>query len=177
MPPLKVFACVVATAVAAGAGAPAAGPAADHAPVTTAVLRAAVVADARPATGAALVRRGARGAGVLRIHNGSADDAVVTLSDGARAVREVYVRANDSTVVGQVADGAYDVYTMFGSGWDGAARRFTVGARFERLDARAAFTSRRTRGGLRYSEVRLTLRPATGGNTAVVPVAAAAYPR
>jgi hypothetical protein len=151
-----------------------AGPAAAAVRAPAAV---AVAADARPATGATIVRRGAAGSGVLRVDNGTGDDAVVTLARGARAVRAVYVRGHDAATVRGVADGTYDLYVAFGSGWSAGSQRFATAARYARFDRTARFTTRRVGGGTAYTRYRVTLQPVAGGAARLLEVPAAAFPR
>lgn len=168
----------VGLVVAAAAVLPA-GPAAAAVPLPAVpvISRAAVAADARPVTGASIVRRGAAGSGVLRVDNGTAADAVVTLARGSRAVRAVYVRGHDGVTVRGVADGTYDLYVAFGSGWSAGTQRFATAARYARFDRTARFTTRRVSGGTSYTRYRVTLQPVAGGAARLLEVPAAAFPR
>ncbi|MEW1748269.1 hypothetical protein [Streptomyces angustmyceticus] len=120
----------------------------------------------------ALVRDGSRGGlGRLTVKNGTAGDAVVTLTRGGRTAFSLYVRKGSEATVGSVNSGSYTVYFTTGEDWNGAKSSFTRGCSFEKFDDSAAFRTVRVAGGTQYTVLTFTLNKVIGGNarTSTVP--------
>ncbi|GES28505.1 hypothetical protein AB0G60_20495 [Streptomyces angustmyceticus] len=129
-------------------------------------------AEHRRLANGALVRDGSRvGLGRLTVRNGTAGDAVVTLTRGGRTAFSLYVRKGSEATVGNVNSGSYAVYFTTGEDWNGAKRSFTRGCSFEKFDDSATFRTVRVAGGTRYTVLTFTLNKVIGGNarTSTVP--------
>jgi hypothetical protein len=130
----------------------------------------------RPANGAVLVKRGKSGRGELAVDNGTDEDAFVTLSQGGKAVRGIYVRQSSNADLSGIADGTYDIFVAQGDGWNRELRRFTDSAEYSKFDETAPFTTARERDGIRYTRLSITLQPVANGNVSTEPVDPDAYP-
>lgn len=129
-------------------------------------------AEHRRLANGALVRDGSRsGLGRLTVKNGTAGDAVVTLTRGGRTAFSLYVRKGSEATVGSVNSGSYAVYFTTGEDWNGAKSSFTRGCSFEKFDDSATFRTVRVAGGTRYTVLTFTLNKVIGGNarTSTVP--------
>ncbi|WP_285653468.1 hypothetical protein [Actinomycetospora sp. NBRC 106375] len=107
-----------------------------------------------------IVDQGSSGRGSLTAENGGAQDAYVTVVDGQRVIRGVYVRAGGTATVDDVPDGTYALYFATGSGWNADIRGFTADRRASRFDQTLTFTTTRQQ----YTTWTVSLTPVPGGN-------------
>jgi len=126
----------------------------------------------RPANGTVVTRRGAAGPGELTVDNGSDEDALVSLSRGARAAYAIYVRSGESARLAGVDDGDYRIFVTRGGGWDDASHRFTTSPDYRRFRDSAVFTTKRGKG----VRLDITVQTVAGGDGQTVPVDPDAYP-
>jgi hypothetical protein len=87
----------------------------------------------RAPNGQVLQRDGKRGSGLLRITNGSDEDAVVAVVSGGDAKHpqaSIYVRAGSSARLTGLS-GTYSVYFKSGYDWDAKQGGFTRGCEYE----------------------------------------------
>ncbi|GAA2883595.1 hypothetical protein GCM10010517_46840 [Streptosporangium fragile] len=115
---------------------------------------------ARPGNGKILYARISGGQGTLKIKNGTAKDAVVTLVRGRAKAISIYVRARSKTAINDVRDGTYRIYFTTGHRFSVSKGRFTSNASYQRFDDRLRFTTTATTSTI-WS---LTLNPVKGGN-------------
>lgn len=103
------------------------------------------------------------GLGKLKITNGGAADAAITLAPaaGGKAVITVYVRAKGTFTAGRIADGAYAIFVTTGSDWDSGAHAFTRDCDYSKFDSTAAFRTTATT----YTQYSISLTPVAGGDT------------
>jgi hypothetical protein len=127
-------------------------------------------ADPRPANGAQLIVRGAKGRGTMTIENGTSHDAVVTLAAGSSASHAVYIYAGSNARIDSIADATYVVYVQQGESWNNGLRKFMVGAQYDKFDSPATFRTTRKSDGIEYTEFKITLQPVAGGNARSVTV-------
>ncbi|MFI1160342.1 hypothetical protein [Streptomyces sioyaensis] len=134
-------------------------------------------AQHRRLTNGTLVRDGSRGGlGRLTVKNGTARDAVVTLTRGKRTAFSLYVRHGSNATVRSVNSGAYTVYFTTGEDWNGAKSSFTRECSFEKFDDPANFKTVRVTGGTQYTVLTFTLNKVFGGNASTSTVPAAEFP-
>ncbi|MFI0902120.1 hypothetical protein ACH4TE_01030 [Streptomyces sioyaensis] len=134
-------------------------------------------AQHRRLTNGTLVRDGSRGGlGRLTVKNGTARDAVVTLTRGKRTAFSLYVRHGSDATVRSVNSGSYTVYFTTGEDWNGPKSSFTRECSFEKFDDRANFKTVRVTGGTRYTVLTFTLNKVFGGNASTSTVPAAEFP-
>lgn len=136
-----------------------------------------VLADAaRPRNGAVLTKRGS-GSGRFTVDNSRGDaDAVVTISDGGRAVLVLYVRGGSKATASNLPDGGFDVFAERGQNWNSAAGRFDLPSSTGKFDRRAQFTSKRSSRGTTYTTITVTLHAVPQGNARVLPVPETSVP-
>jgi hypothetical protein len=63
-----------------------------------------------------------------------------------------------------------------GDGWNDGLRRFTASPDYTKFDDPASFATVRETDGIRYTRLRITLQPVTGGNAGTDPVDPESYP-
>jgi hypothetical protein len=127
---------------------------------------------ARPTNGTVVTTRGAVGPGELTVDNVSDEDALVSLSRGARAAYAIYVRSGESARLAGVDDGDYRIFVTRGGVWDDASHRFTISPDYRRFRESAVFTTKRGKG----VRLRITVQADAGGDAQTVPVDPDAYP-
>lgn len=134
-------------------------------------------AQHRRLTNGTLVRDGSRGGlGRLTVKNGTARDAVVTLTRGKRTAFSLYVRHGSNATVRSVNSGSYTVYFTTGEDWNGPKSSFTRECSFEKFDDHAHFKTVRVTGGTQYTVLTFTLNKVFGGNARTSTVPAAEFP-
>ncbi|MFF7231720.1 hypothetical protein [Streptomyces sioyaensis] len=134
-------------------------------------------AQHRRLTNGTLVRDGSRGGlGRLTVKNGTARDAVVTLTRGKRTAFSLYVRHGSNATVRSVNSGSYTVYFTTGEDWNGPKSSFTRECSFEKFDDHANFKTVRVTGGTQYTVLTFTLNKVFGGNARTSTVPAAEFP-
>ncbi|MEV7422728.1 hypothetical protein [Streptomyces sp. NPDC091212] len=112
-----------------------------------------------------LVKDGGRGGlGRLTIDNGTASDAVVSLTRQKRTAFTVYIRKGRSATVRAVDDGSYTVYFSSGTDWNSARKSFTRDCAFQKFDDKAAFRTVAVTGGTQYTVLKYSLAKSVGGN-------------
>lgn len=120
--------------------------------------------------------RGGGGDGELEVQNGTAQDAVVSLSQAGRTILGVYVTAGQTATVAGIPDGVYDLFFNSGAGWDEQLRTFTHACEFSRFDEPADFATIEAADGIQYTVQSITLQPVIGGNADVSEVDPEAFP-
>jgi hypothetical protein len=130
--------------------------------VGSVVTKVAVASSeaARPRNGAVLYDRISGGEGTLKVKNGTAKDAVVTLVRGKSKAISLYVRAKSSASYRGVSDGTYRVFFTNGSRYSVSKHRFGRSAAYWRFDDRVRFTTTATSASI----WTLTLHVVRGGN-------------
>jgi hypothetical protein len=115
--------------------------------------------DARMPSGRIVVDRrpGAPGNGVLKLTDDGDTDALLTLAQNGRTVVEIAVRSGESTQLGGIPDGQYDVYYRTGTDWDDVAHDFGRQCQFHRFTAPSTFTSHPVPGGTAYTVQSITV--------------------
>lgn len=127
----------------------------------------------RPDNGTVVTKRGAAGPGELTIDNETDEDALVSLSRGARAAAyAIYVRSGGSARLAGVDDGDYRIFVTRGGGWDDAIHRFTASPDYSRFRESAVFTTKRGSG----ARLRITLQSVASSDGQTVPVDPMSYP-
>ncbi|MBM4792973.1 hypothetical protein HXP44_13150 [Streptomyces sioyaensis] len=125
----------------------------------------------------ALVRDGSRsGLGRLTVKNGTAHDAVVTLTRAKHTAFSLYVRHGSNATVRSVNSGSYTVYFTTGEDWNGPKSSFTRECSFEKFDDHARFKTVRVTGGTQYTVLTFTLNKVFGGNARTSTVPPAEFP-
>jgi hypothetical protein len=122
----------------------------------------------------AYVKRTGGGSGHLKIDNGAAGDAVISLvkSGSKRPATTVYVRGKGKHTVTGVRDGTYRIYMASGADWDAKAKRFTRNCGFSQFDDPFKFTTTSSQ----YTVWEVTLTPVAGGNASTSGVDPDAFP-
>lgn len=114
----------------------------------------------RPETGAVMSKgSGGRGLGTLTISNGTSSDAIaklVNLSTG-KSHREVYVRANSSSSLSNIAPGQYELLFSMGREYAPSIRKFLRDAEYSKFDQAFDFQETRDAYGINYKTFRVTL--------------------
>jgi len=105
------------------------------------------------------------GDGVLSVHNGNKQDAVIFLVEAVHdlPVYAFYTRSNDRSLIEGIPDGRYRVLFSTGVDWDDGRQKFTRKQAFAIFEDTIDFTTKRTRSGIEYSTIELTLHPVFGG--------------
>jgi hypothetical protein len=177
--PLLVLAGLLGTVLAgcdSNAAEPATTPPSSPVAIPTAApeLRTAAPASSgpRPDNGTVLTNRGAAGPGELTIDNESDEDALVSLSHGARTAYAIFVRSGESARLAGVDDGDYRIFVTRGGAWDDTSHRFTASPDYSKFRDSAVFTTKHGSG----VRLHITLPSEAGGNAQTVPVDPDAYP-
>jgi len=118
----------------------------------------------RPANGTIISRAMGSGEGELRISNGRAQDALVALTgvNSGTPLLAIYVRANSSTTVRNIADRTYDVYFSHGNDWDSHSKRFTANVSHMKFRDSLSFVTT----SMQYSIWEITVHAVAGGKAA-----------
>lgn len=142
--------------------------------LTTALPAPEPLSDRRGKNGTVLRAPGS-GSGEFKAENGTDHDAVVTVSQGGRAVGSLYVARGETAQMVNIPDGTYDIFYTSGTDWDGGA--FTRSCAFQRFDTTATFVTQKTRRGTTYKKYSATLHSVPGGNTQIVNVPPDSFPK
>lgn len=121
--------------------------------------------------------RGERGLGKLTIKNGTTRDAAAKLVTGSadpkswQTRRFVYVRANDTVTIENIAAGTYRLAFIAGVDWDESGHRFLREVSASLFDETFEFKEEPVDGGTRFSTWDVSLNPVVGGTgkTTVLP--------
>lgn len=129
------------------------------------------VETTRPSSGTVMASGSYRtGLGELTISNGTPTDAIAKLIDlSARAsYREVYVQANSSTTISNIAVGRYELLFSLGRDYAPSLNKFLTGASYSKFESVITFEEVKERSGntitTNYDSYRLTLNKVVGGN-------------
>ena len=121
------------------------------------------------------IKNGSRtGLGQLKIDNGNAQDASVSIvpANSKTAAMVVFVRAKNKFTVKGLRDGTYRIYLTTGTDWDNRNKAFTTKCTFEQFDDTMKFNTTSTT----YSIWSITLNPVTGGQASTSDVDPGAFP-
>lgn len=134
-------------------------------------VAAPAVKTTRPNSGTVMASGSYRtGLGELTISNGTPTDAIAKLIDlSARAsYREVYVQANSSTTISNIAVGRYELLFSLGRDYAPSLNKFVTGASYSKFESVITFEEVKERSGntitTNYDSYRLTLNKVVGGN-------------
>lgn len=129
----------------------------------------------RPRNGSVLTRNMASGDGRLTIENGRDQDALVALTraNATKPLLAVYVRANSSTTIRNIADGTYDVYFTHGNDWDKFSNQFTANVSRMKFRDSLRFTTTRTQ----YTAWEITVHAVAGGTAPTDHVSPGNFPQ
>ena len=135
-----------------------------------------VVKIERPANGSIISRSMGAGQGVLTIKNGRSQDALVVLT-GANSpgnpLLAVYVRANNSTTIRNIADRIYDVYFTHGNDWEKYSKQFTADVSHMKFRDSLSFSTTSTQ----YTIYEITVHAVPEGTAATDYVSPDQFPR
>lgn len=127
----------------------------------------------RPDTGTVMASGSYRtGLGYLTISNGTNMDAIAKLIDrgAGSSYREVYIQANSSTTMQNIAIGNYELLFSLGQSYAPLLNKFLTNASYSKFDSEITFEEIRERVGntitTNYDSYRLTLNRVAGGNAA-----------
>jgi hypothetical protein len=114
------------------------------------------------------------GSGQLKIKNGGAADAVVSIvaGSGKKPAIVVYVRGKQSFTVRGIRDGSYRIFLTIGNDWDAAAKTFSRDCAFERFDDAFKFQTTSTT----YTIWDITVQAVSGGNATATSVSPDDFP-
>lgn len=130
----------------------------------------------RPANGTIITRNMGPGQGELKIENGRTQDALVALTavnTPDTPLLAVYVRANSSTTVRNIADRNYDVYFSHGTDWDSYSKRFTENVSHMKFRDSLSFVTT----SMQYTVWEITVHAVAGGEAATDYVSPDRFPK
>jgi hypothetical protein len=112
------------------------------------------------------------GKGVLKIENGTTEDASLRLYDESakRVVRCLFVKAHDSLRVTGIRQGTYDLNYTTGLDWQAEAQVFRWLPTYSQFGRQLVYSEEKIGNELRYHEIEVTLHPVIGGNVLTVPI-------
>jgi hypothetical protein len=120
----------------------------------------------RPATGTVLAGMVlAEQYGILRVANGSGQDAAVKLTRGITSETALlfFVRSGETALMEHVPDGRYSLVFGLGRRWNASRLSFDDGA-FYRFDGTFSFETEESAAGMSYTEHEVTLHAVRDGN-------------
>lgn len=128
----------------------------------------------RLTNGKYLKRTGTGGSGQLKIKNGGAGDAVVSIVAGnsTKPAIVVSVRGKQNFTVRGIRDGSYRIFLTTGTDWDPAAKTFSRDCAFERFDDTFKFQTTSTT----FTIWEITVQAVTGGNATATSVSPEDFP-
>jgi hypothetical protein len=126
----------------------------------------------RPANGAVLARRGARGEGTLDVDNGTDVDAYVTIARNGNLVLGMYVRGGEKARATDIADGTYMIYFSSGTGWNSDLLAFTADRQYTKFDEPFDYVTTRTTS----AAWEVGLQPTVGGTAETTDISGADIP-
>jgi plastocyanin len=135
-----------------------------------------VVKIERPANGSIISRSMGSGQGVLTIKNGRSQDALVVLTgvnSPGSPLLAVYVRANNTTTVRNIADRIYDVYFTHGNDWEKYSKQFTADVSHMKFRDSLSFSTTSTQ----YTIYEITVHSVPEGTAAIDYVSPDQFPR
>ncbi len=121
------------------------------------------------------------GLGYLTISNGTDTDAIAKLVDFriGRSYREVYVQANASITIQNIAIGSYELLFSLGKDYAPSLGKFLTNASYSKFDSTIDFAETKERTGntitTNYDSYRLTLNKVAGGNAATSRISEAEF--
>jgi hypothetical protein len=145
-------------------------------PVRLKLPRTEKAKNRRLSNGSFIRDTGRSGLGKLTVKNGTASDAVVTLTRGRKTAFTVYLREGASATVRSVNNGTYTVYFTMGEDWNSAKKSFTRDCSFEKFDDPADFHTRQVSGGTQYDVLTFSLAKSIGGNATTTGVPQEDFP-
>lgn len=106
------------------------------------------------------------GRGVLRVENGTNQDADVRLFDSEtnQVIRCFFVRAGDSAQVGEIPERTYVLRYSSGLDWDDREREFRWNPYYHQFEKEFVYTEVRVGNTVEYHDMSVTLHTVTGGN-------------
>lgn len=136
----------------------------------------------RPNSGTVMAAGSYRtGLGDLTISNGTDTDAIAKLIDlrvGA-SYREVYIQANSSSTIQNIAIGNYELLFSLGQNYAPSLSKFLTNASYSKFDSNISFTETKEDLGntirTNYDSYRLTLNKVVGGNAATSRISEAEF--
>lgn len=113
-----------------------------------------------------------KGQGVLKIENGTSEDAVLRLCDEPtkRVVRCLFVKGHDSLRITGIRQGTYDLKYTTGLDWQAEARTFRWQPTYSQFGRHLVYSEEKIGDDIRYREIKVTLQPVIGGNVLAVPI-------
>jgi len=117
------------------------------------------------------------GYGILKIVNGTDDDAVLNLvaSDSGQTIRSVYVRNHNRVSIRRLTPGTYRAYFALGMDWDDAEGSFVCDSGYKEFGRSLVLQERTDANGTEYSELEITLHPVISGNVVSAPISKATF--
>jgi len=115
---------------------------------------------------------GVMGKGILKIQNGTFEDAAIRLYDVStkRVVRCLFVKAHDSLRIAGIREGTYDLNYTTGLDWQTEAQVFRWLPTYSRFGRQLVYSEEKIGNELRYREIEVTLHPVIGGNVQTNPI-------
>lgn len=110
-----------------------------------------------------------RGAGKLKIDNGTGSDAIAKLVNliSNKSIYTVYVKSNSVFTIGNISDGNYKLFFNLGNDWDKTLRAFTANSSYEVFEDSFDFVTTKTDEGdyinTQYTTFNVTLNPVVNG--------------
>lgn len=136
----------------------------------------------RPSSGTVMATGSYRtGLGDLTISNGTNTDAIAKLIDirADASYREVYIRANSSTTIQNIAVGDYELIFSLGQDFAPSLNKFLLNASYSKFDSQLSFEETKERIGntirTNYDTYTLTLNTVAGGNAATSRISEAEF--
>ena len=121
------------------------------------------------------------GLGDLTISNGTASDAIAKLIDTRldSSYREVYIRANSSITISNIAIGNYELIFSLGRDFAPSLNKFLTSASYSKFDSSITFEETKQVIGntirTNYDSYSLTLNTVAGGNAATSGISEAEF--
>jgi hypothetical protein len=112
------------------------------------------------------------GEGVLRIENGTAEDAALRLYDASteQTIRCLFVKANDSVRITGISEGTYGLKYTTGLDWQNNMETFRWRPSYSRFERQFPYSEERVGNEIQYHEIRVTLHPVVGGNVRTISI-------
>lgn len=146
------------------------------------VLERPAVETRRPDSGTVMASGSYRtGLGDLTISNGTASDAIAKLIDTRldSSYREVYIRANSSITISNIAIGNYELIFSLGRDFAPSLNKFLTSASYSKFDSSITFEETKQVIGntirTNYDSYSLTLNTVAGGNAATSGISEAEF--
>jgi hypothetical protein len=119
----------------------------------------------------------AGGLGIIKIVNGTTDDAVLNLvtSNSGETVRSVYIRNHNRASIRRLHPGTYRAYFALGTDWDDSSDSFVCESAFNEFGKPLVLRELTEIGRTEYTELEITLHPVISGNVVSAPISKAAF--